>query len=294
MSGGLGNQLFKWANGLSAVATLNVPLILNTWFYYDGQYVNPATTLREFQLKSIGSVGQTFTEKRKRGILRPTFLRFTQHIGYSITITSNTKKHLLHLESNKLTRWFRIRPRVIILRGDFESLEELPDRDLLNVHLSTPFPHSAWFHSMASESERVSPIGIHIRLTDYLKRPDLYPILTVDYYRESLHHLRSIIDTNAIWLFSDDLPKALDLLRPLDIELTPISPPPSNPVPDFEILLLLSMCKGIVTANSTFSWWSGYLAPSHTPVVMPKNFLMTEASNPSSRLHVPSWRVVES
>jgi hypothetical protein len=102
--------------------------------------------------------------------------------------------------------------------------------------------------------------AMHIRRTDYLKYPDIYPELTEEYYYNCLN----ILNNNAsILVFSDDLHWCKNNLKGREYIFVDMPPMPS--------MYLMSNCKNIIMANSTFSWWAAWLG-KHENVICPKNW----------------------
>ena len=61
-----------------------------------------------------------------------------------------------------------------------------------------------------------------------------------------------------------------------------------------ELLELMSTCLGIVTANSTFSWWAAYIGELNgnvKSVVLPEIFTLLE-NDPGKCLRVPGWKII--
>jgi hypothetical protein len=102
--------------------------------------------------------------------------------------------------------------------------------------------------------------ALHIRRTDYLKYPDIYPEFNGEYYN---HCLSRISEKGSILVFSDDLNWCQNNLRGHDFTFVDMAPLPS--------MYLMSNCKHIIMANSTFSWWAAWLGKPDV-VICPKNW----------------------
>lgn len=103
-------------------------------------------------------------------------------------------------------------------------------------------------------------VSLHVRRGDYLKYPEVYPILGVDYYTKALEHIGKV---DNILVFSDDIEWCKDNFSKKFIFVENIS--------DWESLYLMSLCSYNIIANSSFSWWGAYLNPKDI-VVAPKNW----------------------
>ena len=117
-------------------------------------------------------------------------------------------------------------------------------------------------------SQEEQPLLVHVRLGDYLGEAN-FGILSPKYYESSIEHLWKSGNFKKIWLFSDQPDDAIFRI-PKDLrEKTRLIE--SENLESAETLRIMTVCKGFVIANSTFSWWAAYLRrDANTPVVAPK------------------------
>lgn len=116
-------------------------------------------------------------------------------------------------------------------------------------------------HDLAIPGLTVPIIGIHVRRGDYVSNPDM-ALLDLDYYIQAMFSIDGLNDHRVI-IFSDDIPycKQRFLLRPG-------TPYEFFEADDISTFAAMKVCDVLITANSTFSWWAGYLG-GHK-VIMPK------------------------
>jgi hypothetical protein len=106
------------------------------------------------------------------------------------------------------------------------------------------------------------PTSMHFRLGDYKKKPEHYLILQVEYYRAALN---CILETNSItkvlyFCEEQDLEDVKTTIATLKLEFPNIEFIRADPeLKDWEQLILMSLCRNNIIANSTFSWWGAYL-----------------------------------
>ena len=106
------------------------------------------------------------------------------------------------------------------------------------------------------------PISMHFRLGDYKKLPDHYIILSVDYYRAALNYLLLTNQIKNVMYFCEeqDLEDVETTVATLRSDFPTIVFLRADPeLEDWEQLILMSLCRNNIIANSTFSWWAGYL-----------------------------------
>lgn len=116
-------------------------------------------------------------------------------------------------------------------------------------------------------SQDEQPLLVHVRLGDYLAEKN-FGVLSTDYYKTSIEYLWKSGIYKRIWLFSDQPNEAL-LRIPEDLR-DKIRLIESENLESAETLRIMTVCKGFVIANSTFSWWAAYLRnDKNSPVFAP-------------------------
>lgn len=127
-----------------------------------------------------------------------------------------------------------------------------------------------WFEGREEEikllfGQDIKPIdmvAIHVRRGDYVNNPFYVDLTQTDYYERAMAEF-----PNASFLvFSDDIPwcKKQDLFK--DCEF-------SEGNDEITDLNLMAGCKGLIMANSSFSWWGAFLG-EEKKVIAPKLWYM--------------------
>lgn len=114
-------------------------------------------------------------------------------------------------------------------------------------------------------------VGIHIRRGDYLKDPEYKGICEVDYYRRAVDLLGT--EGKMFFVFSNDIPwcmECLPLFIPEENILYVTGNMGKNSPWD---MYLMSRCKQLIIANSTFSWWGAYLNETAQRIVAPRKWI---------------------
>lgn len=104
-------------------------------------------------------------------------------------------------------------------------------------------------------------ICVHFRIGDY-KHTTYHPIMNSEYYVKSIQFIQESDKINTILCFYEETDKYIvksilaDVthhLKDLNIEFI------NTTIPDYEQLIIMSLCKHNIIANSSFSWWGAYL-----------------------------------
>jgi len=274
LTGGLGNQLFQLASGL---ANSQESLELITYLGEPRLAKDGEPDLLSFVLPSGVSIarkkrGGIFGRKASRLLLRMS-TNFLEHRG-----DDYLRKFVLFFA--KFLFSIKISTKVVIKVSSGLGYSEIGEiyRDTLLVGYFQSYKWASQAHVLSSlmrmklisQSREVDsykdlakierPLAIHVRLGDY-RNESSFGILPDRYYEVAIHEQLRVRKYGSIWLFSDELELAKDVI-PIDVTL-PIRLIPTVNESSAATLEVMRFCTGYVIANSTFSWWGAFL--SYTP-----------------------------
>jgi len=286
LTGGIGNQLFGYAAGKAFSKTNNSEVLFD-----------------------ISDVGKGFTKHGSSILSLDLDLTISSSKSISIQFLTRIVNKLNRI-LKKLTRMNLISATSYIsdevgydsklfeigsvrnVRGYFQSWRyfELVSEDFLSSNTVLRHP-SDWYISTCAVAESSRPIFIHVRRGDYKQLSDSYGLLNADYYFAAIKIVRKFLPNNPIWVVSDDIPEAKNLLASfLPANTNWIDPPDSaDPV---ESLALMSRGAGNIIANSTFSWWSAILNEKSVVTVAPEKWF--KGMRDPKDLYPPHWQLVQS
>ena len=274
--GGLGNQFFQYYAGL---ATANGDYKqLQIWTAFSqfgitgheglisgmglpGKFLNPKSSsrvshavnivLRSFE-EGLGEIGHG-----RRGVPKISGCFKSNQLGFDPALSGLRA-------SGRLSLW-----------GYFQTwryADWLVSRNLF------PYPRlespSSWFLKQTSMQRMARTLVIHVRRGDYVGSA-IFGTLPKEYYLSAIRELRQRgAQWDQIVLYSDEIGLAYsELSDALKSETVIVATPPKNCHPG-ESLLAMAESDYIVIANSTFSWWSGFLSQRARIVVRPEKWFL--------------------
>ena len=114
-------------------------------------------------------------------------------------------------------------------------------------------------------------VSLHFRMGDYKKLQEYHPLMTIDYYKNSINYLCDKLDftPNILYFCEDQDVEDVDIMiSVLKNEFPNIKFQRAfNKLVDWHQLLLMSLCKHNIIANSSFSWWGAYLNDEPNKIV---------------------------
>lgn len=285
VNGGLGNQLFKFFHGLKTALKYNKNLSIDlSW--YEHRYMNSnKVNSRTFELSffdPISKIPTFISRSREFDLLR-------NRIERKLTPKSQKFLGCMTEQSEYL---FTSPPKVI--DGDYVNLASLPDFSIISKYIEFPKAESIWLMNEFSMLPDGMVVAVHVRRTDYINLPEIYDVLTKEYYMNAINYFRKKYHSASFWLFSDDTEGAQVFLNDI-VNFDRIVSSPKD-VPTGETLKLMSSFKGIIIANSTFSWWAAYIGHMNgrtLEVILPSRFSTLGNDNPSKYLKLPEWNILD-
>lgn len=138
------------------------------------------------------------------------------------------------------------------------------------------------------------PISLHFRIGDYVKNQTMHPILDSNYYINCINYLKSKLDNfeeNYYLLIfgepcdNEKITHTIENIKNIyNIEIVICN----YEIPDYEQLLLMSLCSHNIIANSTFSWWGAYFNNNFNKIVCYPN-IWSGATNDVKDLFPKDW-----
>ncbi len=275
ITGGLGNQLFTYAR-------------LATYAYRNGINLQIDGSISErvlgrapdlFDFKLLGEPRILLNSYSSAAVQRERFLwrsSFTRSISkrHRESVLGNSEISRKNLDGWKVRGFFqdyRVAEDFIDIFGESAISLQKESRELSRTR---------------DEISQKSVAAIHVRRGDYLNYQDSFGLLSDDYYVNALKTLSEKKNYSEAIVFTDSPEMVEDLRDKLDMKSRIISP---SELSTSETMVLMSRCSGLVTSNSTFSFWAGILGNDLEVVVPDPWFKSTDAWLRSADFSKPKW-----
>jgi len=267
LQGGLGNQMFQYALGRSLSLIHNVPFKVDSSYLRNPNQSNRTLKLHHFNVKIIEA-----TEGEIQTYRSP-----FQKILDKVRPQSQMKKVLDigYFDEAILRRKDAYFDGTWVSEGYFKANEKIIQKDF-SLHNQLSSASKAISGKILSEQNSIS---VHIRRGDYVTMQKValtLGTLPLSYYIEATKKILETIPDAYFFISSDDIEWAKENL-PIKNNVTFISSPE---IPEYEELMLMSLCKHNIIANSTFSWWGAWLNQNPNKIVIaPKKWHIKEESS---------------
>jgi hypothetical protein len=155
----------------------------------------------------------------------------------------------------------------------FQDIREVLLRDFF-------FPGLDENNSLIENSivKSINSVSIHFRRSDYLmeKVIDVHGVLSEEYYSTAVNLINKIVPNSHFFIFSDDIKHVKDNYSFENATFIE----GNNGTDSWKDLYLMSKCKNNIIANSTFSWWAGWLNINPSKIVIaPKKWFNNKDLN---------------
>lgn len=275
LTGGLGNQLFQLAVGLSTAQTdrlmlewcLGKPRLNKSGVPEIASFALPPNVSLERKRKFSWIAGKSTGYMLRMGFEPKNFEKVYGYFPLIRTLADSVTS----IHFRRFCRIYPARKHGYELLGDtakgnflvgyFQSYKWAAQNRVFESLQSLEISgESAKLQEMKSLAINEKPLIVHIRLGDYKNEPS-FGILPNTYYENSIRKMWEYGLYRKIWVFSDepDLAKKLLLSVP-EKNLRWINEIDDSASSTMEVM---RYGTGYVIGNSTFSWWGAFL--SYTP-----------------------------
>lgn len=266
LTGGLGNQMFQYAFGKTIATKNNTNLklhftnaLLNTQRAYELDVFNISATLATTEdLKKLGIVENRVINRLLYLLDERYKIQFNKHIvtqKYPYVYNVN----YLSAKNNSYLQGYWADERCFkgiesVIRKEFTPKKKLDERN----------------RRILKQIQAATSVSIHVRRGDYITNKTNIPkFVGLDYYIDSIRKIKKLVDNPVFFVFSDDIPWCKDNLEPILNKAYFINHNQGRDA--YKDLLLMSSCKHNIIANSTFSWWAGWMNQNRNKICIKPN-----------------------
>ena len=283
--GGLGNQMFQYACGRSLAHLKQTTLALDKSFL---EMASAGYTQRNYELGTFKLQGLVGGEE-----VRKEFDLNANRIG--IKFKSYFPQFFDHVVFNESSADFQSSflklPQNTYLNGYWQDLSYFDRcRDILLQDFTLKEEPKGSFVELAAKLSSISVASIHVRRGDYVSlnnARNYHGLLPKEYYEQAIKILAQKQNGLSYFVFSDDIDwckQNLSFLeRPFFIDGKELG------LSAQEELVLMSMCKHNVIANSSFSWWAAWLNIHKDNVVIAPKYWYNKQFKQPGNLFPKSW-----
>ena len=263
--GGLGNQMFQYAFARSFALQHNTEFRLNLkWFYKawrdkalrrktdSAQFSHAGYQLNVFNIAYKHSIVRDLLSKKKRkGLTKITEDAIAQGGQYNPKFMEYGDANIQFSGYFCSEKYFQ--NCADIIRSDFTPKVKLSEN---------------YYKYLDKIKSTETSVSLHIRRGDYVTHAackQIYYSCDVTYYESALNYIKERNPNVELFVFSNDIPWVKEHIK-LDAKMTYIDYTTEKNA--YEDMLLMSNCQHNIIANSTFSWWGGWLNANPKKIVI--------------------------
>lgn len=243
LSGGLGNQMFQFAAAKALAQRIGTELVIDLRFLT--HITEPS---KKFRLEEF-AISDRF-RKYRRGLFESPHgwpRRFWRRI-------IDERRRIYVEPSLGYHTAFELLSDGVVLTGNFQSPLYFEKFDKLIMGCLRPVCGNVLLEWERIETEQY--INVHVRRGDYIFHPGFSLANPLAYYARALNAARERHPDTCVRVFSDDIDwcasqelfKRATFVR-ADAKVSPLVD-----------MARMANAKGLIIANSSYSWWAGYIA----------------------------------
>ena len=270
LQGGLGNQMFQYAAGLSAANKIDTNLKLDVSWFEDMQEVD---TPRFYELGNF-SLQQDFITSNQYYFIKDSMKKRFLSVGKA-RLSKYSEPHFQYdnnLEKIKNNTY---------LEGYFQTEEYFKSiRPEILKRFSIKNEPSTKSKEIINMAHKYESVSLHVRRGDYVTNQNaskFHGLIGEDYYKKAKSIMNKKIKNPKYFIFSDEI----DWVKK-NFDLPKGSVFITHNKSGIEDMRIMIECKHNIIANSSFSWWGAWLGQNtDKKVIAPKVWFLDNTINTS-------------
>ncbi|MBQ7154757.1 MAG: alpha-1,2-fucosyltransferase [Synergistaceae bacterium] len=302
ITAGMGNQMFMYAAGLAAALRLNTELVLDTSSYGLFQSQKSSRKDRPYLLSYFPEITErkasfADTWKLSPGMTMLNILTIwpikSHHFFRRLlrkALTSTNLAPVIHEsivnipEDVPFPYPYKFSRIYIQNKAHDDKLKQLPDNTCLvgywesedyfadyadAVRRKFRFPSECFDPVLAEKVRSCNSVAVHVRRGDKVKEDDSQAS-NISYLKHAFEKIASLTRNPEFFVFSDDLDWCRENLRKAfeaEYNFIESQTPPQD-------MALMSICRHIIMAPSSFSWWGAWLNENEQKIIIAPKYRM--------------------
>lgn len=280
--GGLGNQMFQYAFALSLKKKFPNEEVLIDTSHFNYIFIKKWGASNLHNGYELENVFPNATQVKKATALQ--LMRVTWYMPnylFSRVIRKYLPKRKTEFVQKNYESFYYF-PEVFerdtntYYEGVWEAIQYMtPAREEIINAFAHPTPDT-YNNEYIGKMELENSVGIHVRRGDYQYMPAFKGICELDYYKKAINEIASDGLPHAYYIFSNDMTWCEENLRPLIGDNKIVFVTENTGSKSCWDMFLMTYCKDLIIANSSFSWWGAFLNTRGGRVIAPSKWVNRE------------------
>ena len=272
--GGLGNQMFQYAFALALQKKHGVEVVKIDISHFNYVFVKK---FKSANLHNGYEIEKVFPNAKLSHATAWDLMKLTWYMPNYVL--SRVVRKLLPARRNEYIQKpidiFAFNEEVLNARGNgyYEGVwQAIGYHKDIKEKLQEVFAHQnpdEFNRKLIEEISNCNSVGIHVRRGDYLAAPEFNGICDIEYYKKGIAEILKNGENHCFYIFSNDITWCKQEIEPLlkgfRVEYV-IGNTGKNSCWD---MFLMTYCKNLIIANSSFSWWGAFLNKTAKKVIAP-------------------------
>lgn len=278
-NGGLGNQMFQYAFGLSVSKKYKAEILFDFSYFEDVKSTSNVTT-RFFEMGVFNVDCKPVKNEDLESIVYPDAkskikTKFKKLCPQLCGVTFVREKHSYSYDAKLFNN-----PNFKFYEGYFQNEKYFKNvRPELLKRFTLKEPLDEKNQEVLDEIKNTNSVSLHIRRGDYITLDyvnKIHGVCSLDYYAKAIKYIAKKVKNPHFYIFSDDIKWVLENLK-TEYPFTVVDFNQGKGHLDME---LMKNCKHNIIANSSFSWWGAWLNQNPEKIVIaPKHWTSKKQVN---------------
>jgi len=272
--GGLGNQMFQYADGRHLSLKNKTSLVLDLSRLTKTEPVS--YTKRDFEL-------DVFNIRYKKKI-------YTDQLSYAARTYRKLFTKTVHENGNQFNPDVLSQKGNVVLNGFWQTEKYFSDiGDIIRQDFTFKQTPDAANSKLLDEIKGTNSVSVHFRRGDYINNPvtaEVHETCSPAYYQTAMDLVGQKVKDTHFFVFSDEI----EWVRK-NVEITGKHTfvDVNKGVKSAGDMRLMAACKSNIIANSSFSWWGAWLNPNPNKIIIAPKKWFKDTAVAINDLIPPNW-----